>query len=70
MDFTTVSNLIIQAFYYILVLLVLFCSIFGIYALVRYGRSRTFSLVLSLVYIFFFLTALSQSYSALQKILS
>jgi uncharacterized membrane protein len=64
-----IAKLIVQAFYYILVVIIIFLALFSVYALIRYGRSRLFSLVLSLVFIFFFLTALSQSYSTLQNLL-
>lgn len=65
-----VGNLILQALYYILVAIILFLSIFSVYIAIRYGRSRLFTLVLSLVYIFFFLIALNQSHTALQSLLS
>jgi hypothetical protein len=64
-----IAKLIVQAFYYILVVITIFLGIFAVYVLIRYGRSRMFSLILSLVFIFFFLTALSQSYSTLQSII-
>ncbi len=62
--------IIIEAIYYILTLFVVFFSAFGVYIVIRYGKSRGFALVLSLTYIFFFLAALSQSYNTLQALLS
>ena len=64
-----IIKLIIQVFYYILVVTTIFLAIFAVYALIRYGRSRMFSLILSLVFVFFFLTALSQSYLTLQSLI-
>ena len=68
MDLTNPGNLIIAAIYYILVGIMAFFSIFGVYVLIRYGKSRTLSVVVSIIYIIFFLQILEQSYRTLQSI--
>jgi succinate dehydrogenase/fumarate reductase cytochrome b subunit len=68
MDLSNPGNLIIAAIYYGLVGLMTFFSAFGVYILIRYGRSRTVSTTISVIYIIFFLQVLEQSYRTLQNI--
>lgn len=65
MEETALSYYIITGFYYAITGLLCFFSIFGVYILVRHGQSRITSLIVSLVYGFFFLTILSQSFNTL-----
>ncbi len=69
MNFSAIGPIAIQIAYYTLVGLSSFFAAFGAYILIRYGESRTFSVVLALAFIFFYLTALSQSYSTLISII-
>ena len=70
MNTSNPANLLIAALYYILVGLLSLFSIFGVYILVRYGKSTPFAIVVSIVYMFFFLQILSQSYQTLQGLLA
>ena len=64
------SNLLIAGIYYILVFFLSLFSVFGVYILIRYGKSKPFSLTLAIVYSIFFLAILAQSYGTLQSMLS
>jgi hypothetical protein len=67
-DYSNPVNLIIAAFYYIIVAVLTFFSIFAVYILNRYGRTRTITLTVSAIYIIFYLQVLAQSYRTLQNI--
>lgn len=62
------ATLLVTGIYYALVLVLSVFSIFGVYLLIRYGRSRSLSLSIALAYSIFFLVLLSQSYSLLQSL--
>jgi hypothetical protein len=64
------TNLLISAIFYIAVGLMGFFSLFGVYILIRYGRSAVFALVLSALYAFFFLQILAESIATLHSLLS
>lgn len=67
--FSPIANLLIAGIYYVLVVLMAFFSAFGVYVLIRYGEKRVPALLVSLLYSFFFLSLLAQSYASLQNIL-
>lgn len=67
--FSPVANLLIAGIYYIVVGILTFFSIFGVYVLIRYGEKRVLSLLVVLAYSFFFLSMLAQSYASLQNII-
>jgi len=69
MNLSNPANLLIAGVYYVLVGLLSFFSIFGVYVLVRYGKSTPFALTIAVIYSFFFLQILSQSYQTLQTLL-
>ncbi|MCL5009038.1 MAG: hypothetical protein M1400_01710 [Patescibacteria group bacterium] len=69
MNLSSPINLLIAGIYFLLVLVLSFFSVFGVYVLVRYAQSRMVALGVSLLYGFFYLTILSASYSNLQQIL-
>jgi len=64
------ANLLIAGIYYVLVAFLTFFSVFGVYILIRYGKSLPFALIVSIVYALFFLTILNQSYQTLHSLLS
>lgn len=67
--FSPIANLLIAGIYYVLVILMAFFSIFGVYVLIHYGEKRGLALIVGLLYSFFFLSVLAQSYSSLQNII-
>lgn len=69
MDLSTPVNLLITGIYFIVTGLLSLFSVFAVYVLVRYGQSKTLSVIISLFYGFFYLTILSASYANLQQIL-
>jgi hypothetical protein len=69
MDLSTPANLLIAGIYYVIVGIMAFFSIFGVYILIRYGKSSSMALTVSLIYSFFFLVILASSYRTLQSIL-
>lgn len=68
MDTSNPLNIILAIFYYALVGGLSFFSIFSVYVLVRYAKNQALGLGVAVVYIFFFLTILSRSYSIFQSI--
>ena len=66
---TDPSLLLIAGVYYVIVGILTIFSIFGVYILIRYGKSTLFAFGVSVFYIFIFLSILATSYSALQAIL-
>ena len=70
MPFSNPVNLLIAGIYYALVGIIAFFSIFAVYVLLRYGRSRAFTFTVSVVYSLIFLAALQQSYTMLQTVLN
>jgi hypothetical protein len=69
MNLSNPNNLLIAGIYFILVGIMSLFSLFGVYILIRYGRSVPFSITLSVLYVFFFLTILFQSYHNLSLLL-
>jgi 4-amino-4-deoxy-L-arabinose transferase-like glycosyltransferase len=67
---STPANLLITGIYYVIVGLMGFFSLFGVYILIRYGKSKIFAFVLAAVYAFFFLEILNGSYQTLHTLLS
>ena len=63
-------NLLISGIYYVLVAVLSFFSIFGVYILVRYGKSTPLAFSIAIVYAFFFLKILAESYQTLSSLLS
>lgn len=70
MNLSTPANILIAGIYWVLVGIMGLFSLFGVYDILRYGKSLMFGLVISLIYSFFFLTLLAQSYSLLTQLLS
>jgi len=68
MDSSNTAYLLIAGIYYIITGIIIFFSIFGVYILIRYGQTRLVSLTVSLLYGFFFLILLAQSFSTLQNL--
>jgi hypothetical protein len=70
MDSSNATNLLISGIYYIFVGIMGFFSLFGVYILIRYGKSIIFSLVLAVVFSIFFLQILAASHATLHTLLS
>ena len=70
MDLSNPINLLIAGFYYVLTGVLTFFAVFGVYILIRFGRSRAFALCVSLVFSFIFLNILAVSYQTLQNLLT
>ena len=70
MNLSNPNNLLIAGVYFTLAAILSFFSIFGVYILIRYGRSRPLALAISIVYGFFFIKILIDSYSTLRTLLS
>lgn len=70
MDLTNTSKLIIASIYYIIVGALALFSTFGVYILIRYGRTIPVSVLVSTMYVIFFATSLLASYSTLRSVLN
>ena len=70
MNLSNPANLLIAGIYYVLVIFLSFFSIFGVYILVRYGKSTPLAFSIAVVYAFFFLKILAESYHTLSSLLS
>jgi len=70
MDLSNPGNLIIAGVYFILVFFLSLFSVFGVYILIRYGKSVPLALAVSVVYAVFFLKILNDSYQTLHTLLS
>ena len=68
MNLSNPTNLLIAGIYYILAGLITFFSIFGVYILIRYGKSTPLALTIAILYGFIFLQILNQSYQTLQSV--
>ena len=66
--FTNPVFLITAGFYLLAVLAFLFFSLFAVYILIRYGKSRNVALAASLCYGIFFIILLSTSLNSLSKL--
>ena len=69
MGFSPFANLLIAGIYYVLAAMMAVLAAFGVYVLIKYGEKRGLGFVVALVFSFFFLTILAQSYSTLQSII-
>ena len=69
MNLSDPSNLIIAAIYYIAAGILSIFSIFGVYLLIRYGKSTLLAFSVCVFYIFIYLSILGSSYAALQALL-
>lgn len=65
MDTSNPISLIISSLYYVIVIVLSFFSLFSVYILLRYGRNRSVSLAVCLIFALFYLTILQHSYSLL-----
>jgi uncharacterized membrane protein len=63
------ANLLIAGLYYLIVAILAFFALFGVYVLIRYSQSKTLALTVSVVFGFFFLTILANSYRILNNII-
>jgi len=70
MNLSNPTNLLIAGVYFILVAGLSLFSIFGVYILMRYGRSTPLAFTISVVYAFFFLKILAESYQTISLLLS
>lgn len=70
MDTTSPANLLIAGIYYVLAGVLTFFSIFGVYILIRYGKSKTTSLAIAVIYSIIYLKILAESYGTLRAIIS
>ncbi len=68
MDPSNPVNLLIAGIYYVVAGIMAFFSIFAVYILIRYGQSKLLSLAIGVIYGFFFLTILAQSFHTLKSI--
>lgn len=68
MDLSNPTSLLIAGAYYLITGILTFFSLFGVYILMRYGKSTLLALFVSLFYSLFFLTILAHSYQALQSL--
>jgi len=64
------TSLIVLWVYYLVAAVLSFFSVFGVYILIRYGKSPAFTLVVSLVYAALFLKILGDSYQTLHALLA
>jgi hypothetical protein len=69
MDLSTPANLLVAGIYYLIVGLLTFFSLFGVYILIRYGKSTILSLIVAVLFSLIYLQILAQSYQTLRNIL-
>jgi hypothetical protein len=67
---STPQNLLISGIYYIIVGIMAFFSLFGVYILIRYGKSVIFAFALAILYAVFFLQIFAESYATLHTLLN
>lgn len=67
---TQILQIFIYGLYYIVIAVIAGLSLFGVYILTAYGRSRILSLVVSLVYIIIFLAMFASTQATLHSIFS
>ena len=70
MNLSNPTNLLIASLYYVLAGILTFFSIFGVYILIRYGKSTPFALSVALMFSFIFLKILAETYQTLQTLLT
>lgn len=63
-----ILQILLYGAYYIVIAIIAALSLFGVYVLTAYGRSRTLSLIVSLIYIVIFMTMFAASQSSLHSI--
>jgi len=68
MDLSNLQSLAITGAYYLITGVLVFFSLFGIYILLRHGKSTLLTLFISLLYSLFFLIILAHSYQALKSL--
>ena len=69
MNLSTPTNQIVAGLYFVIVGFLTFFSFFGVYILIRYGKSTPLTLGIAIVYSLFFLQILSQSFQTFQTLL-
>lgn len=69
MNLSNPANLLIAGVYYVLVAVLTFFAVFGVYILVRHGKSTPVALLVALIFAFMFVKILSQSHQTLSGIL-
>jgi hypothetical protein len=69
MNLSDPANLLIAGIYFVAAGILTFFSIFGVYVLIRYGKSTLLSFTVSVFYTFVFISILGSSYQTLQTIL-
>lgn len=69
MNLSNPANLLIAGIYFVAIGILCFFSLFGVYILIRYGKSTPLALTICLVYSFIFLKILAESYQTLNLIL-
>ena len=69
MNLSNPVNLLIAGIYFVIVGFLCFFSIFGVYILIRYGKSTPMVLIISLIYSFIFLKILTETYQTLNSLL-
>jgi hypothetical protein len=69
MNLSNPANLLIAALYFIVVVVLIFFALFGVYILNRYGQSRAAALLGTVIFALFFLTVLNNSYHTLSQLL-
>ncbi len=69
MNLNDPTNLLVAGIYYLGAGVLSLFSIFGVYLLMRYGKSTLLSFTVSVFYIFIFLSILGSSYQSLQTLL-
>ena len=69
MNLSSPQNLLIASIYFVLIGLLTLFSLFGVYILIRYGRSAPLAVAIAVVYALFFIKILSETYSTLQGLL-
>ncbi len=67
-DFQQLLQSALSAIYYVVIAVVTLFSLFGVYILTNYGRSRSISMAVSLAYITVFIILLATSYGTLRSV--
>ena len=69
MNLSSPTNLLIAGLYFVLVGLLTLFSLFGVYILIRYGRTAPLAVAIAVVYALFFIKILAETYSTLHGLL-
>ena len=70
MNLSNPVNLLIAGVYYALVAVLTFFAIFGVYILIRYGRSTPAAVLTYIIFAFMLMNILNQSHQILAGILA